>query len=347
MLSKRWLTFWFEPSSPTDLGVSRVVFFAGLLLVYGREDFSGWGAVSPAFWMPLPAFTALHLTPLSPETLGGLQIAWRAALALSAIGLLTRLSMAVSFALGFYLLGLPHNFGHTFHFDALLVVALAVLAGSRAGDACSIDAVVAGRPPRHPSGEYTWPIRMIWVAMSLVFLAAGLAKLRYGGVAWVTSTNMALLLTRAAYHVSDADPLTRAGLWIAERRWLASALAGAALAIELGFISALFSRIARLIFVPAAFALLVGIRVLMGPTFGGFLLANVFWVPWRTLGARVAARVRLHEPRRTATPAMAAPNASHAPVLTASHPLVATLLETDPIHRGEMSASDRPWVDGR
>jgi len=286
-----WSRFWFKPSSPVDLGVSRALFFAGVFAMYAGEDFRPWGAVSDAFWLPLPLFTALHLKPLSPDALGVLQTVWRFALISSAVGLFTRISMLTAAALGAYLLGLPHNFGQTYHFDALLVIALFVLACSRAGDACSIDASLNNRRRPQASGEYTWPIRAVWVAMSLVFFAAGLAKLRYGGVAWITSANMSILLTRALYHVSDADPLTRAGLWIAGHHWMASALAASAVITEVAFPAALVSRRARLVLVPAAIAMLIAIRTMMGPTFGGFLVANVFWVPWQAVATRAALRI--------------------------------------------------------
>ncbi len=295
----KWVRFWFAPSSPANLGLSRVMFFGGMLAMYAREDFSAWGSVSDAFWLPIPLFTALHLEPLAPQALSALHAIWILALALSAIGLVAGAGMAVSFLLGGYLLGLPHNFGQTYHFDALLVIAMGILACSRAGDAWSVDAWLKGRSDVQPSGEYTWPVRAIWVAMSLVFFAAGLAKLRYGGLEWIASNNMSILLTRAFYHASDADPLTRAGLAIARRHWLSSALAAATVAIELGFPLALVSRRARMLFVPAAFCMLVGIRVLMGPTFGGFLLATVFWIPWE----RIAVRVDLRRSVRRSAPA--------------------------------------------
>jgi hypothetical protein len=286
----RWTHFWFEPRSPTDLGVSRFVFFIGLLAFYSLEDFSAWGNVSRAFWMPLPLFSAFHLNPLSTGELQSLQILWRASLFLSAVGLFARASMVLAAVVGAYLLGLPHNFGQTFHFDALLVVTCFVLAFSRAGDACSLDAMLGRTAPVEGgrSGEYTWPLRMIWVATSLVFLAAGLAKLRYGGLAWVWSDNMQIVLLRAAYHVSDADPLSHLGLWIARHPWIARGLAGLALMIELFFVLALVSWKARVVLVPAAFCMLVGIRVLMGPTFGGFLLVTAFWLPWEATGERLA-----------------------------------------------------------
>jgi hypothetical protein len=292
----RWLRFWFEPSPPTNLAVSRAVFYSALLLLYAKEDYSAWAAVSPAFWMPLPIFSAIHLRAFSPFALSAVQMVWRTALLTSAVGLFTNLSMAIAAMTTFYLFGLPHNFGHTFHFDALLVITCLILACSRAGDAWSIDASLRrSRTTRHASGEYTWPIRLIWVAMALVFFAAGLAKLRYGGLAWVTSNNMRIVLTRAAYHVSDGDPITAAGLWIARHDWLSQSLAAVTVVTELGFGLALVSVRARIVLVPAAFMMLVGIRILMGPTFGGFLVVNAFWVPWDLIGARVRAW-RLHRP---------------------------------------------------
>jgi hypothetical protein len=321
--TRAWLRFWFAPAPPGDLGLARALFFGGLLLIYAGTDFSAWGTVSPAFWMPLPFFEAMHLRPLGREGLAIVQAVWRLALLASAVGLQTRVSMWAAFLLGFYLLGLPHNFGHTFHFDATLVIAMGVLACSRAGDAWSIDAMRDKRTVG-PSGEYTWPLRAVWVAMSLVFLAAGLAKLRFGGAAWVFSSNLSIVLMRAPYHVSDADPITTLGLVIARHEWLSRTLAIGTLFVELGFVSALFSRRARLVFVPAAFALLVGIRVLMGPTFGGFLLANVFWVPWsavlKVVTAWASSRIRSSAPAatlhgRTGATTPAAPDASHTATL--------------------------------
>src|SRR5947208_12913219 len=108
-----WLTFWFEPSSPTNLGVSRALFFAGVLAVHFSEDYSAWGNVSDAFWLPMPLFTALHLKAFSPLVLSLLQTAWRAALARSAVGPFSRVSITGAFLLGTYLFRLPLDCGET------------------------------------------------------------------------------------------------------------------------------------------------------------------------------------------------------------------------------------------
>jgi predicted DCC family thiol-disulfide oxidoreductase YuxK len=128
--------------------------------------------------------------------------------------------------------------------------------------------------------------------------AAGLAKVRNGGIEWVMSDTMSITLMRAAYHVSDADPISHFGLWIAAHPWLSRSLAALSLAVELAFPVAVVSRRARRLLAPGAFLMLVGIRILMGPTLGGFLVANVFWVPWGAVGARLNAWVR---PKRHVT----------------------------------------------
>jgi predicted DCC family thiol-disulfide oxidoreductase YuxK len=128
--------------------------------------------------------------------------------------------------------------------------------------------------------------------MALVFFAAGLAKLRHGGVPWFASDNLAIVLTKAHYHVSDADPIGPWGLWIASSPIASRTLAFVSLVTETLFPLALVSRRARAVLVPAAFGMLVGIRILMGPTFGGFLTAFSFWVPWTRVIAWYAARPR-------------------------------------------------------
>ena len=298
----RWNAFWFAPGSPTALGVSRLLFFGGLLVWQWPHDFSPWGSYSSVFWMPIWLFDALGVPAFAPHVIAVLQAVWKTALFLSAVGLVTRPAMAVAFVVGVYLMGLPHNFGQTQHFDTLVVFASGALALSRAGDACSLDAWVASlrsRAPLRPApdrGEYTWPIRFVWVAMALIFFAAGISKLRHSGLEWIFSNNLALLLQRQQYHISDGDPLTRWGLSVAQHPWFSRSLAALSVCIETLFPLALFNKTARRLLVPAGLVFLIGIRVLMGPTFEQFMLCYVFWVPWD----RVLYNTRVHVLQRAA-----------------------------------------------
>lgn len=297
-IRSRWNGFWFTPSPAWPLGVCRALFFGMLAIWMLPHDFSAWGGYSRVFWMPISLFRVTGIGPLSVDALAWIQLVWKAALVLSAVGLLTRPSMLVAAALGTYLMGLPHNFGQTQHFDTLVVLAIWALALSRAGDAWSVDAILGrerrkgqGRE-RHEavrrSGEYTWPIRFVWVAMALIFGAAGLSKVRHSGLSWVLSDSFRLLLLRQQYHISDGDPLTTWGVIVAAHPWVTHAMAGAAVCVELFFPLVLVSRRIRAVLVPAGLLFLVGIRMLMGPTFEQFMMCYVFWVPWQ----RVADIVR-------------------------------------------------------
>ena len=306
-LTERWRAFWFAPAPVTDLAVARLLFFLGLTLFYLPHDFSGWGDVSPALIQPIWLFDRFHVPVLG---VGGLQVVqwvWKLSLACACIGLYTRTSIACAAVLGTYLLGLGHNFGQTYHFDAILVIAFWILAFSRAGDGWSIDAMRrARREPGarapEPDGEYRWPVQLILVALSLVFFAAGFAKLRASGLEWITSDHLAILLDRVQYRISDAEPLLPWGSTVARIPFAANLMALGTIVFETGYPIALFSRRLRPVMILGGIGLIVGIRVLMGPTFENFLLINLFWVPWQRVedwvrartGARAAAAMPAH-----------------------------------------------------
>lgn len=272
--------FWFAAAAPFDLGVSRALFYAILLIVCGRADFSGWGEVAPVFWMPMPVFSWLHIPLATPAVLVAMQAMWKASLLLSCVGLLTRLSTFIAFALGTYLLALGGNFGHVHHANPLIVVVLATLALSRCGDACSLDRLLSRLPPPAPSGEYTWPIRLTCVLLALVFFAAGTAKLRLAGPAWADPENLRLILMRSYYHFPTTDPWTPWGLWIAQKPWLCGLMGAGTLALEVGAPLALVDRRLRAIIVPGWFVMLIAFRALIGPTFMTLFACAPFWVPW-------------------------------------------------------------------
>ena len=297
VMSRAWSRFWFTPEPADNLALSRLVFFTLLAFFYLPHDFSAWGTVSVAYWQPLWLFRFLHLPLLSPDAITILQSIWKVALFAAAVGFCTRTSMMVVAALGTYLLGLGHNFGQVYHFDAILVLAFWILAFSRAGDAWSIDAWRHGRATV-ADAEYRWPVQLILVTQALVFFAAGIAKLWTSGAEWFLSDHLALLLQRVQYHISDADPLVPWGSFIASSPLLYHGMALSTVVIETAYPLALFSRRLRVPLVLAGMGLVVGIRALMGPTFEHFLFINVFWLPWD----RIARTVRARAARRTAQP---------------------------------------------
>jgi predicted DCC family thiol-disulfide oxidoreductase YuxK len=314
-LGERWNRFWFEPTSADNLGLCRIILYGSMFLFYllspalfrswgWHADFTPWGNVSSVFWTPVWLFRVLHLPQLSTTSLIAVQTVWRLALFTSFVGLLTRFSTAVSFIFGAYLFGLPNNFGRIHHLDQLVLWAFLVMAFSRCGDAWSLDALIrkaraktagAEKEPA-PSGEYTWPVHLIWVISAVVYLEAGISKLRHSGIEWVTTETMQNFLTHAYYHVSDSEPLTSWGQFFAQSHWLSSALAAGSLLLEVGFVFALFSRRARPILVPGVVSMQIGIALFMGPNFYQMIMCQSLWVPWDRVVRSIAARFSAREP---------------------------------------------------
>ncbi len=286
-----WARFWFPAASARDLGISRALFFGGILALSFTWDFREWGDVSRAFWYPTAFFRWLHIPVFAPQILGILQVVWRFALGTAAAGFLTRLSSSVCFLLGFYLLGLAHNFGQIQHEDVLTVFILLILAASRCGDAFSVDAAIRRRAPPEPSGEYGWPVVLSRVMFTFLFFGAAVAKLRHSGIRWFTSDGLAHILVRHQYPVSSHFPWVSWGVELSRHRSVCHVLAFLTVAIELLSPLALFFRPARRVLVPSALAMLLMIRALMGPAFGQVLACSVFWVPWWRLSS-ASARVR-------------------------------------------------------
>lgn len=301
-VAQRWHAYWFAPEPAWHLGLPRVLFFGLLAAYYADADFSVYGRVPSAYWQPTFFFRHLPIPVFGPDTLAALGWVWKAALLLSCVGLLTRVSTAVVLLLGFYLLGLPHNFAKVDHSDAVLIFVFGILAVSRCGDALSLDRWLRrrlGRPDRAllPSGEYRWPIRAVWLLMAVVFLAAGVAKLKRSGLDWALSDNMANTLVQRHY---VGYPALDWGLWIARHPLLCYAMGLLTLVAETGAPLALVSRWARRTIIPALFIMQVGNDLLLGVAFWQFMTAYVFWVNWPWL----LAKLRLTAPFRPAHPAL-------------------------------------------
>jgi len=165
---------------------------------------------------------------------------------------------------------------------------MGVMAFSRCGDSWSVDRLIrllrgwrdATKMSLMLSGEYTWPVRLVWVLFILVFFGAGMSKIRHSGLEWIFSDNMRYLLIRHHY---THEPLTSWGLYLAQYNWLCQLLAAATLVVEVGSPLALFSHKLRLIIIPGLFFMQIGIWTLMGVQFLAYLFCFLFWIPWDRL----------------------------------------------------------------
>lgn len=272
---------WFAPADPRGLASLRIAFFALCSWYYLPHDFTIWGELPASFRRELYLFELLRLNIAGPRTLTVLETIWKASLLTSAAGLATRISLVVAFLLSLYMLGIPNHFGKIGHGDGVLVIAMGVLMLSHCDRRWTLDALIrarlgARRPDPLPSGEYRWPIALLRLLSAIVFLAAGITKLKTSGLEWVFSENLRNVLLQHHVH---SRPKVDWGLWIADRPWRYQSLAAFTLSVELLFPLSLFSLWARRVLVPSMFLIQVGIAVVMGVVFTQFMFIYLFWLP--------------------------------------------------------------------
>jgi hypothetical protein len=316
-LAAGWNDFWFRPETPTSLGACRFLFFIGLFAFYGLDMGPGDTDMDIAFRLGLresfhfPVGLLKFLPEASPTTAHGLYIVLRVAILLSAVGLMTRLSTVVAFALHAYLMSLVNMYGKMLFPSAVGVIMLGILAASSAGDSLSLDAAIRKRWARWPFGKaepparssaYRWPVQLVRVYIVMVFFFAGLSKLRYGGLEWIFSDNLANLIVSypQGQGCRYAFPLSpELNMWIATHSTVARLMAASVIVVELGSPLALRSGWVRYVAVAAFVGVGVGFLWLLGMVFFEHELGYlVFFLPWGRLVERIARRAR-REQRKT------------------------------------------------
>lgn len=284
---RAWDRYWFAPGAAENLALVRIVCYALCFLIYLNLDIRPWAGVSHVFWMPVSLFRLLSGPPQKPAFLGLLQILWKVSLLTSAIGLASRASLYTAALLGFFVLGLPNCYGKILHLDGIVVLLLLILAVSRCDEAYTADRLFwKPRPPLPaPSGNFTWPIKIGQTMFLLVFFAAGFAKLRQSGLAWLDAENMrALLILNFFNHA----PPTQWAAFLARSDAFCSFAACATMVIELSALPAIFLRVVRVPVLIALVVLQAAISVLMGIYFVPYLVGYALFVPWYKLYSKLS-----------------------------------------------------------
>jgi hypothetical protein len=289
--------FFLAPSASTNLAVCRIIFFCWLFCIFFGYDLAGWTRLPADTWDPVWFVELLGPLP-SANTLTALGIAWKASLVLGALGLFCPVTLGVAAILGAYALGLTASFSIGNYDVGLPLILLFVFWISRSTDVLSLDALIArrsDRPPPSPSGEYTWPIATGRVLLALAFFAAGVSKLRHGGIDWIVSDNLRWLFLGQQY---THAPVLHWAEYLADFPWLCRLLAGGTVALELSYPLALFVRRVRPWLVVGMIGLQLMIHVFMDVNYLAFLVANIFWVDWAKVGGTLRDRTTVvqHQP---------------------------------------------------
>ncbi len=304
---ERWVRFWFKPVDPLNLGLCRVFFFGVFFLFYFGQSARDFSGVSADFWRPIWLFETFNLPVFSVGVLAVFVVVWKVSMALSCLGLFTRVSTVLALVFGTYLLALPQNFGKTGHAHTIVVVVMGIMALSRCGDGFSVDRLIRKARQRNNaevqrplmSGEYTWPVRAAWLALAFIYFAAGVSKLRHSGLDWIFSDNMATLLISRNYLMNHQGDIADWGFYIAQYTWLPVLMAATTVVFEIGYPVALFSARSRFVIIPTILLFHIGNGLLVGPKFYQYMICNViFWIPWDRVSRGFVSGLRKLSPLR-------------------------------------------------
>jgi hypothetical protein len=274
-----WERVFFAPGDPRTLAAARIVIAAHALWILLSRDLPALSGLPAPFWRGVSASARARflIAEGHPRWEALLALVAAAALLATLLGLWTRVSPLLAGLLLYHLAPLetiiltpsPYVKGFTVAVPALIVLSFAPCA-----DAWSVRRTRTGAD----AWEYRWPVQLIRLFVAQIYLFSGWAKLLRVGVDWAAADNV-----RAWLHFfNQRDQLVvfnTLGPWLAERPSLCLMAGVFTLGLELSFVSALFSRVARRVLPAAAAAWHVGILFAMNIAFPYLPLLLVFAEP--------------------------------------------------------------------
>ena len=291
------------PAPPERLAVLRLLVGGfGLVWVAGRAGhLASFGSFDAARFEPVGVVTLLG-DPLGSAALTALVVVAVATGAAFVAGWRFRWTGPAFAVLLLVLTTYRSSWSQVFHTENLLVLHVAVLSLAPAADVLSLDARRRVLPTAATSPAYGWAVEVCAVVTVLTYFLAGWAKLRLGGLDWVTGET---LRNQVAFdNVRKAvlgDVHSGIGAFAVRHGWLFPPLALVTVVVELAAPLVLLAGArVRAVWAGLAWLFHVGILALMAIAFP-YPLSGVAFAPLFPL-ERLADAVRR---RRTGAPAPA------------------------------------------
>ena len=290
--------YWYAPAPPERVALLRVA-IGGFSLLYLIARFGNLTSVSrfqPAEFLPVGVVRVLA-EPLPPLVVYVVLLLAIAAGAAFVAGFRYRQSGPLYALLFLWTTSYRNSWGMIFHVENLAVLHLLVLAACPAADVISFDARGNGAVmPR--DGRYGWPIRAMTAVTAATYVIAGIAKLKFAGLAWAHGD---FLRQQVAYDnlrkIELGSIHAPLGATLVQYGAPFATLALISLVLEFGAPLALFSaRFARL-WIAGAWAFHVAVAALMAIIFP-YQLTLIAFLPYFELERwsivrRIQARVEV------------------------------------------------------
>ncbi|MGE5187044.1 MAG: hypothetical protein ACM31C_33565 [Acidobacteriota bacterium] len=195
----RWTRYWFAEGGRLGAAIVRIAIALAVLGALWRLSGTPSSGDLPGehtLYRPVGVWMLLGHTP-PPDAL--VDALWAIALAGTVAmlaGIASRASCAVSFVAALALASLSYASSRSWsHQYNVVFLAQAAFLGARSGDVLSIDALirrVRGLPARDVPRGYQWSLRLVQLAVALMFAGAAVYKLAHGHftLRWALSDNL-------------------------------------------------------------------------------------------------------------------------------------------------------------
>jgi protein PhnA len=188
-----------------NLAVVRIFFFICVLITASGPDyFLQWSQVPSQFWTPR-GILRLFSEPLRAEFIVYAFHTWRWLTLACLFGVFFRWTAPIWWVLRLIVITNGHSYGYQGHVYMPLVLASLPLCFSRASDAFSFDSWKKPIAVAVDLQAYVLPVRTIQIALVLAYFAAGVSKLRFGGLEWITGDTLRNYLIRSSLIFSDSN----------------------------------------------------------------------------------------------------------------------------------------------
>lgn len=270
-----WIRSRIPAASAEAVALFRIVFGVALVaLVFTHRvgeapAVDRTNALSPGHMLVLEAFRAVPWLTAAVvpwvAVWGGLFIA----------GAFARVAFVMT-TIGVFAWASLHTAQTTYHTVSALLASLVCLFWSRWSDAWSVDAW-RRRSSRATPIEYGYTVWVPGLVLGVVLLAASVAKIRDGGVAWILNGTV-------KYHflTDSGQAMVDWGLWLGQHHVAAVLVSFSAIAIETLVIAGVLSRryVVRLSAGVAALSLLTGFVLLQGLRWYAWWVLLLSFLPW-------------------------------------------------------------------
>jgi hypothetical protein len=298
-LMASWNSYWFPATTGMRLAVCRIVLVGAQLFFFFPSVDSQLIFLQPFRGFIDPQIIVVAISNLLPADLfptAGIfkSIYWTTAVAgiTTLIGFCTG-SSAFVFALGNWILvAHAYSYGEEHHPEAILCIFLLLLALSPSGSRLSMDAVINryrlwsdnDRGQSSPAKIYTavWPLKLTQVLLCFAYVSTGLAKLIFGGLAWMNGYTLQQIIFSSA--IARDIPL---GVWLAQQHSLCMFLSIGVVLFEVFFFVSLLVPKTVPYFLVGGVLMHLGIYFAEGSDFFQYIVLYVVFMDFDNWFARV------------------------------------------------------------